>query len=55
MINEVIILNKLENIKNNSKKILQNKYMDQNCFEYFLNELIKFIKENVEEDLLDLY
>ena len=52
MIDEQIIINKIEQIKNNSKSILnKNKCIKQEQFEYFLDILIKFIVENIEETI----
>jgi hypothetical protein len=48
MIDEVIIIDKLKDIKNESKKVMKNKYMEQKHFEYFLDKLIKFIEEKAE-------
>lgn len=48
MIDEAIIIDKLENIKNESKRVIKNKYLKQKHLEYLLDKLIKFIEEKVE-------
>lgn len=52
MINEKIIVNKLESMKEKSKNLSDDKYISQKCFQYFLDRLIKYINENtvVEEN-----
>lgn len=51
MIDEKIIIDKLERMKENSKSLSDNKYMSQKCFQYILDILIEYIEENaVEED-----
>lgn len=49
MIDETIIINKLEQLKRSSKKVMGNHlYMKQKQFEYLLNKLIEFINEHKE-------
>ena len=48
MIDETIIIDKLEDIKNKSKRVLKNKCIEQKNLEYLLDKLIKFIEEKVE-------
>lgn len=52
MINEKIIVNKLESMKEKSKNLSDDKYISQKCFQYILDMLIKYINENtvVEEN-----
>lgn len=51
MIDEKIIVNKLESMKENLKSISDCKYISQKCFQYILDMLIEYIEENaVEED-----
>ena len=50
MIDEKLIINKIEQIKQNSKDIMSDRlYIKQSQFEYFLNKLIDFINESVEK------
>lgn len=50
MIDEKLIIDKIEQIKQNSKSVMSNRLcMKQPQFEYFLNKLIEFIKENTEK------
>lgn len=49
MIDEAIIINKLEQLKRNSKRIMgSHMSIKQKQFEYLLNLLIEFINENKE-------
>ncbi len=48
MVDETIIIDKLEDIKNKSKIVIKNKYIDQKNLEYLLDGIIKFIEEKVE-------
>ena len=50
MIDEKIIIDKIEQIKQNSKDIMSDRlYIKQSQFEYFLNKLIDFINESTEK------
>lgn len=52
MIDEKLIIDKIEQIKQNSKNIMSDRlYMKYPQFEYFLNKLIKFINENIDEKI----
>lgn len=49
MIDENVIIDKLELLKRNSKIVLgKHKYIDQISFEYLLNMLIDYINEHKE-------
>lgn len=49
MIDETIIINKLEQLKQNSKMVMgHHLYMKQEHVEYLLNKLIEFINEHKE-------
>ena len=43
MIDEAIIIDKLEDIKNESKRVMKNKYMKQKHLEYLLDKLREMI------------
>lgn len=49
MIDETIIINKLEQLKKSSKKVMGCRlYMKQEHLEYLLNKFIEFINEHKE-------
>ena len=49
MINEAIIIDKLERLKVNSRAMMGKRfYLTQDQFEYILNKLIDYINENKE-------
>lgn len=49
MIDETVIVNKIEQLKRSSKEVMgRHKYMKQEQFEYILNKLIEFINEHKE-------
>ena len=55
MIDEKIIINKLEQIKINSRQVSKNKHITQPQFEYLLDKLIEFIESNskAENNFID--
>lgn len=47
MIDEKIIIDKLERMKENSKSISDNNYISKKNFQYILDMLIQYVNENV--------
>ena len=50
MIDEVIVINELERLKDRSRIIMGNhKYLDSKRLSYFIDKLIEYINENKEQ------